>query len=78
MVRYVSAALRVIADPRDDLYKEAFLGVVLPKTLRDVVKAEAEANCEAPIDRLRRMSRELPGNLAPLVDPGSSPVWHGR
>ena len=47
-------------DPRDDIHKEAFLGVVLPKTLRDLVKAEAEANCEAPIERLRRMSHDLP------------------
>lgn len=60
VVRYVAAALRVIADPRDDIHKEAFLGVVLPKTLRDLVKAEAEANCEAPIERLRRMSHDLP------------------
>lgn len=59
-VKYVAAALRVIVQPRDDLHKEAFLGLVLPKTLRDVVKAEAEANSEAPIDRLRRMSRSLP------------------
>jgi DNA helicase-2/ATP-dependent DNA helicase PcrA len=60
VVRYVSAALRIIAEPRDDIHKETFLGLVLPKTLRDVVKAEAEANCEAPIDRLRRMSHDLP------------------
>jgi len=60
VVRYVAAALRVIVQPRDDLHKEAFLGLVLPKTLRDVVKAEAEANSEAPIERLRRMSRSLP------------------
>ncbi|MGH7678358.1 MAG: UvrD-helicase domain-containing protein, partial [Gemmatimonadaceae bacterium] len=60
VVRYVAAALRVIAEPRDDIHKETFLGLVLPKTLRDVVKAEAEANCEAPIDRLRRLSRSLP------------------
>jgi DNA helicase-2/ATP-dependent DNA helicase PcrA len=59
VVRYVAAALRIIAEPNDDIHKETFLGLVLPKTLRDVVKAEAEANCEAPIDRLRRMSRTL-------------------
>src|SRR6185503_7466978 len=60
VVKYVAAALRVIVQPRDDLHKEAFLGLVLPKTLRDVVKAEAEANSEAPIERLRRLSRSLP------------------
>jgi DNA helicase-2/ATP-dependent DNA helicase PcrA len=60
VVRYVASALRVIAEPKDDIHKENFLGLVLPKTLRDVVKAEAEANCEAPIDRLRRLSRSLP------------------
>jgi DNA helicase-2/ATP-dependent DNA helicase PcrA len=59
VVRYVAAALRIIAEPKDDVHKEVFLGLVLPKTLRDVVKAEAEANCEAPIDRLRRLARTL-------------------
>jgi ATP-dependent DNA helicase UvrD/PcrA len=59
-VRYVATALRIILDPRDDIHKEAFLSFVLPRTFRDVVKAEAEANCEAPIDRLRRLSRQLP------------------
>ena len=59
-VRYVATALRIILDPRDDIHKESFLSFVLPRTFRDVVKAEAEANCEAPIDRLRRLSRQLP------------------
>lgn len=60
VVRYVAAALRVIEDPRNEIHMEAFLEIVLPRTLRDVVKAEAESNCEAPFDRLRRMAHELP------------------
>lgn len=60
IVRYLAAALRIIAEPREEIHKETFLGLVLPKTFRDVVKAEAEANCETPIDRLRRLSRDLP------------------
>ena len=62
VVKYVAAALRVIVEPRDDIHKENFLGLVLPRTLRDAVKAEAEANSEAPIERLRRLSRNLPSD----------------
>lgn len=60
IVRYLASALRIIADPNEDIHKEAFLGLVLPRTFRDVVKAEAEANCETPIDRLKRLGRDLP------------------
>jgi DNA polymerase III epsilon subunit family exonuclease len=62
IVKYVAAALRIIHEPKDEIHKEQFLGLVLPKTFRDVVKAEAESSCEAPIDRLRRLSRQLPRN----------------
>jgi DNA helicase II / ATP-dependent DNA helicase PcrA len=52
-VAYVAAALRVIANPLDDIHKEAFLGLVLPRTLMHEIKAEAEARSASPIDRLR-------------------------
>jgi len=60
IVRYLAAVLRIILDPLEEIHKENFLGLVLPKAFRDVVKAEAEANCEAPIDRLKRLAHELP------------------
>lgn len=58
VVAYVAAALRIIASPTDPILQEAFLGIVLPKTLMNAVKAEAEASCEAPLDRLRRRWRD--------------------
>ena len=58
VVAYVAAALRVIASSDDQLLQEAFLSLVLPKTLMNQVKAECEASSEAPIDRLRRRWRD--------------------
>jgi DNA polymerase III epsilon subunit family exonuclease len=58
VVAYVAAALRVIASPSDAMLQEAFLGLVLPKTLLQAVRAEAESSSEAPIDRLRRRWRD--------------------
>jgi len=58
VVAYAASALRVIAKPDDNVLQEAFLGLVLPKTLMNAVKAEAESSSEAPIDRLRRRWRD--------------------
>jgi DNA polymerase III epsilon subunit family exonuclease len=58
VVAYVAAALRVIASPADAMLQEAFLGLVLPKTLLQAIRAEAESSSEAPIDRLRRRWRD--------------------
>jgi DNA polymerase III epsilon subunit family exonuclease len=58
VVAYVAAALRIIANPDDRVLQETFLGLVLPKTLMNAVKAEAESSSEAPIDRLRRRWRD--------------------
>ena len=58
VVAYVAAALRVIANPDDPMLQEAFLGLVLPRTLMQAVKAEAESASETPIDRLRRRWRD--------------------
>ena len=58
VVAYAASALRIIASPDDQVFQEAFLGLVLPKTLMNAVKAEAESSSEAPIDRLRRRWRD--------------------
>jgi len=58
VVAYVAAALRVIASPGDAVLQEAFLGLVLPKTLMNEVRAEAESSSQAPIDRLRLRWRD--------------------
>ncbi len=60
VVCYVIAALRVIASRDDDIYKEAFLNVVLPKPLFDSAQARAEEQKLALIPHLEQMVRTLP------------------
>ncbi|MEP6858585.1 MAG: UvrD-helicase domain-containing protein, partial [Gemmatimonadales bacterium] len=60
VVCYVIAALRVIASASDELHKEAFLKVVLPKTLFDSAQAKAEEQKLALIPYLEQMVRALP------------------
>jgi superfamily I DNA/RNA helicase len=60
VVCYVIAALHVIANPADDIPKEAFLKVVLPKTLFDGAQARAEEQKLALIPYLEQMVRTLP------------------
>lgn len=52
VVAYVAAALRVIVNPDDRVLHETFLGLVLPKTLMNAVKARAESTGSRPIDIL--------------------------
>ena len=60
VVCYVIAALRVIASPNDEVYKEGFLKVVLPKTLFDSAQAKAEEKKLALLPYLEQMVRALP------------------
>src|SRR5256714_1683875 len=60
VVCYVIAALRVIASPNDEVYKEGFLKVVLPKTLFDSAQAKAEEKKLALLPYLEQMVRDLP------------------
>ena len=65
IVRYVIAALRVIADPADPIHHESFLQVVLPRTLFDSVRAKAQgersrdssASRAAPLENFRKSTR---------------------
>jgi superfamily I DNA/RNA helicase len=60
VVCYVIAALRVIASPNDEIHKEGFLKVVLPKTLFDSAQAKAEEKKLAIVPYLEQMVRTLP------------------
>ena len=60
VVCYVIAALRVIAHPNDEIHKEGFLRVVLPKMLFDSAQAKAEEKKTALIPYLETMVRALP------------------
>ncbi|HUR92918.1 MAG TPA: UvrD-helicase domain-containing protein, partial [Gemmatimonadaceae bacterium] len=60
VVGYVIAALRVIAQPADEIHQESFLQVVLPKALFDDVRAQAEESRQDLMDKLTELARALP------------------
>ncbi|HEY2064726.1 MAG TPA: UvrD-helicase domain-containing protein [Gemmatimonadaceae bacterium] len=60
VVAYVLAALRVIANPTDDVYRDAFFGVVLPRALFDEARAQAESSRHDLRRQLNHMATRLP------------------
>ena len=60
VVAYVIAAIRVIANPRDDVYVEDFFRAVLPKTLTSTARAKAEEGRRRLLSELAAMARGLP------------------
>ena len=60
VVRYLIAALRVIADPVDALRLEAFARVVLPPMLWNRIVSEAEKEKQEPLAWMRIVARRLP------------------
>ena len=60
VVAYVIAALRVIAEPTDDVHRDAFFGVVLPRPLFDEARAQAEAARQSLGRHLKYMASRLP------------------
>ncbi len=59
VVAYLIAALRVISNPADPIYKENFLKVVLPKPLFDSARAKAEEKRRPLLAHLEKMARGL-------------------
>jgi superfamily I DNA/RNA helicase len=59
-VAYVIAALRVIAYPDDDVMRDAFFGVVLPRPLFDEARAKAEAARQSLGRQLKYIAARLP------------------
>jgi superfamily I DNA/RNA helicase/DNA polymerase III epsilon subunit-like protein len=60
VIGYLMAVLRVIANPGDDLYRDAFLGVVLPRPLFDEARAQAESSRHDLRRQLNHMVMRLP------------------
>ncbi len=60
IVAYVVAALRVIANPRDDVHRDAFYAAVLPRPLVDEARAQAEATRVDLRRHLNHMAAHLP------------------
>ena len=59
VVRYLVAALRVIAEPGDPLRQEAFARVVLPPTLWSGIASEAERRKIDPVTWMREVAKRL-------------------
>lgn len=59
-VGYVIAALRVIAYPDDDLMRDAFFAVVLPRPLFDEARAKADAARQTLGRQLKYIAARLP------------------
>lgn len=60
VIRYVIAALQVISNPSDPIHQEAFLQVVLPRTLFDAIRTKADERNRDVLPHLERTWRKLP------------------
>ena len=60
VVAYVLAALRVIANPHDEIQQELFYQTVLPEALFDSARAWAEETGRGLVQQLEHMARTLP------------------
>ncbi|HEV8196117.1 MAG TPA: UvrD-helicase domain-containing protein [Gemmatimonadales bacterium] len=59
VVRYLVAALRVIAEPGDPLRQEAFARVVLPPMVWSTIASEAERKKQDPVAWMRTVAKRL-------------------
>ena len=73
VVRYLIAALRVIANPRDEIQHELFYEAVLPSALFDTARAEAERDGRTLLRQLEHIARNSPG-----VHPDAKKIWRGH
>jgi superfamily I DNA/RNA helicase len=60
VVGYVLAALRVIARPHDDMFRDAFFQVVLPRPLFDEARARSEASKHSLRKELNYLATRYP------------------
>ena len=72
VVAYVLAALRVIANPSDEIQQELFYQAVLPEALFDSARAWAEEQGRTLIHQLEHMARALPREHS-----DAKKIWRG-
>ena len=70
VIAYVVAALKVIADPGDDVHQEGFLRVVLPPSLLDLLRTKVETGAEG-----LRAIMEAHARTLGKRDPNASKLW---
>ena len=73
IVRYLIAALRVIASPRDEIQHELFYETVLPTALFDAARAEAERDGRSLLRQLEHIARN-----SPAAHPDGKKIWRGH
>jgi superfamily I DNA/RNA helicase len=70
VIAYVVAALKVIADPQDDVPQEEFLRVVLPASLLDTLRTKVEQGGEGLRGQMESHARTLGRR-----DPNATKLW---
>ncbi|HEX6627959.1 MAG TPA: UvrD-helicase domain-containing protein [Gemmatimonadaceae bacterium] len=73
VVRYLIAALRVIANPQDTIHHELFYETVLPPAFVDTVRAEAERDGRSLLRQLEHVARN-----SPAAHPDAKKIWRGH
>ncbi|GAC1412172.1 MAG: hypothetical protein NVSMB53_08980 [Gemmatimonadaceae bacterium] len=73
VVAYVLAALRVIANPDDEIQQERFYQTVLPEAVFDSARAWAEETGRGLVDQLVHMARTLPREHG-----DAKKIWRGH
>lgn len=73
VVRYLIAALRVIANPQDTIHHELFYETVLPPAFVDTVRAEAERDGRSLLRQLEHVARN-----SPPAHPDAKKIWRGH
>lgn len=72
VVAYVLAALRVIANPADEIHQEQFYQTVLPGALLSDARARAEKAGSGIVGQLEQMARTMP-----RVHGDAKKIWRG-
>ncbi len=72
VVAYVLAALRVIANPSDEIHQEHFYQTVLPDSLINDARTRAEEAGDGIVEQLEQMARTLP-----RVHGDARKIWRG-
>lgn len=72
VVAYVRAALRVIANPSDEIHQEHFYHTVLPESLLNDARVRAEEAGNGIVEQLEQMARTLP-----RVHGDAKKIWRG-
>jgi superfamily I DNA/RNA helicase/DNA polymerase III epsilon subunit-like protein len=72
VVAYVLAAMRVIANPSDEIHQEHFYQTVLPESLLNDARVRAEESGNGIVQQLEQMARTLP-----RVHGDAKKIWRG-